>query len=327
MKTNSFLMLMLFYIIAMVAFAITMISRSEAYMDHSAIMQGFIHAQKAPQMGRPMIYLPAKKVFKGKKHKKHKGKPYGEQRFGRKKSNPVPTPLPTGTPSGTPIPASSANPTPGHGSSDNSAIIIRSGEVDLRSRDSFIKDQIDPICTAYAGAAGIENLLGKGVEDLSERHIFSMYGEYSVDAFANGVPGHPIALNSAWTRENKSPNQGYLSTAKHELLKIDYLGDGEIEAMKKSLQSGHPVYLGVEVPADMASCLASIRPTSKVTSGGHAILIVGYKDDVSNNALGGGYFTIKNSWSDGCGDHGYQYIPYSYCDKSYCYMYEMSKAQ
>jgi len=43
--------------------------------------------------------------------------------------------------------------------------------------------------------------------------------------------------------------------------------------------------------------------------GGHAVLAVGYKDDVT--VSGGGYFIVKNSWGSGWGMHGYFNIAYS----------------
>ena len=304
------------------------VTHAEQYMEHGKVMDGFVHVQKAPQMGRPMPYLPAKKLFHGKHHKKHKGKPVGEQKFGRGHAAPSPspsasaTPLPTQTASPTPVAVPVGTGTPGP--SDSGTVTITPTGVDLRGRDAPIKDQIGPICTAYAGNAGIENLIGKGAPDLSEDYTFSIYGQYSVDAFAEEVPNKALALATAWPRGGRK--SASFTTTNHKLITISYLGDGETAKAKQSLQRAHPVYLGLEVPSDMASCLASIRPTTKVTNGGHATLIVGNKDDASNPALGGGYWIVRNSWSTACGDKGYQYLPYSYCDKSYCYMYEMSLA-
>jgi len=329
MRARSFIYFVISYfaIVMMISMCMIMPRVSAAeFMAHDKIMDGFVNAQKAPQMGRPMIYLPSKKVFKGKHHKK--GKPHGEQKFGpKRRSEPTPNPTGSATPTPTAVPCIShcGDPTGNHGSSGDGTIAITDSSADLRNRDSNIKDQVGPICTAYAGNAGVENLLGYKSPDFSEDYTFSLYGVYSVDEYANNVPGKNLALADMWPRGGKK--QKPFATTNNKLLKIDYLGDGEIAKMKASLRAGHPVYLGLEVPADMASCLASVRPTTKVTSGGHAVLIVGYKDDASNPKLGGGYFTIKNSWSEGCGDHGYQYIPYSYCEKSYCYMYEMSQAQ
>jgi hypothetical protein len=330
LKTQSIILLLSLYftmLAILIAGAFTN-GNAAQFLPHDKIMDGFTHVQKAPQMGRPMVYLPAKKMFKGHHHKK--GKPHGEQqKFGRGHSantvpanSPTPSPAPTSArPAPTAMPVGAGVPGPNFGGE----AVITDASVDLRGRDSPIKDQIGPICTAYSGNAGIENLIGLTSPDFSEDYTFSLYGEYSVDSFANTVPGKKLAPFTEWPRGGKEKSQVALTN--HSLLSITYLGDGETALAKAALRKGHPVDLGLEVPADMASCLASIRPNTKVTSGGHAVLIVGYKDDTSNPALGGGYWIIKNSWSTGCGDHGYQYLPYSYSDKSYMYMYDMSKAQ
>ncbi|HXM59103.1 MAG TPA: C1 family peptidase, partial [Candidatus Dormibacteraeota bacterium] len=39
--------------------------------------------------------------------------------------------------------------------------------------------------------------------------------------------------------------------------------------------------------------------------GGHAVMCVGYDDATQQ-------FTIRNSWGDDAGDHGYFYMPYGY---------------
>lgn len=242
--------------------------------------------------------------------------------------NPTPTPSPSvPSPSPAASPVAIVTPTPAF----NGCAVVTATGIDLRGCDSSIKNQVGPICTAYAGAASIENLLkqkGVLVPDFSEPYIFNLYGEYSVDSFANEVPGEKLALADEFPRslgEVESLTSKRLTNNK--LLKITWLDDGDISKMKTALKNKHPVYLGIEVPEDMASCLASVRPTSRVTSGGHALPIVMFEDDNSNPALGGGYFGVKQSWGSGCGDKGYQYIPYSYCKKSYCYMYEVEDVQ
>ncbi len=323
MRAQSILVIVTAYFLGMLLFACALLPRVHAaeFMSHETVMDGFTHPQKAPQMARPMIYLPTKKVL-GKKHRK--GKKHGSQKLGKRRKG-------NGTPSGaTPTPENpNAGGTPastgGGGPGSVGTPIINDRGVDLRPRDSNIKDQAGPICTAYAGNAGIENLIGRQSPDFSEDYTFSLYGVYSVDEFANRVPGRELALEGMWPRGGRK--QVPFATTSHRLNTISYLGDGEIEGAKKALRASHPVFFGFEVPSDMASCLASIRPSTKVTRGGHAVLIVGYQDDSTNEKLGGGYFIIKNSWSEGCGDHGYQYLPYSYCEKSYCYFYEMAKAE
>ncbi len=48
--------------------------------------------------------------------------------------------------------------------------------------------------------------------------------------------------------------------------------------------------------------------------GGHAVLCVGYDDDMRNNNCVG-FLKIRNSWGDTWGDDGYFWMPYDYVDK------------
>ena len=78
------------------------------------------------------------------------------------------------------------------------------------------------------------------------------------------------------------------------------------------------------VPSDMAKCRKIIRDTSPVVEGaGHDIAVYGIIPDPNL-----GYIAIlKNSWGENCGDHGFQYLQLSICQKSgyYCMLFLLDK--
>ena len=89
--------------------------------------------------------------------------------------------------------------------------------------------------------------------------------------------------------------------------------------MKSALVEGYPVILGINVYESFESdqvAKTGIVPMSKRGEnllGGHAVLAVGYKDDV--NSKGQGFVICRNSWGENWGDMGYFYLPYSYFAK------------
>ena len=97
-----------------------------------------------------------------------------------------------------------------------------------------------------------------------------------------------------------------------------YNMQGALEA----LNNNHAVMMAIQVPSDLDACKATIDPHSRRTRGQHAVAAVGYHLD--DQVEGGGYFIIKNSWTDQCGDHGYHYYPFAMCQRSdmYCYFIE-----
>lgn len=64
------------------------------------------------------------------------------------------------------------------------------------------------------------------------------------------------------------------------------------------------------------------KPNGNITSdGNHAVLLVGYRDQVG--APGGGYFIVRNSWGTDWGYQGYALISYDYIQK-YAFSYPMT---
>lgn len=92
-------------------------------------------------------------------------------------------------------------------------------------------------------------------------------------------------------------------------------------SLRKLLASGRPFVFGFTVFSSFESASVAsngIVPMPVVDTeevlGGHAVLAVGYKW-----VDGHLYFEVRNSWSDGWGDHGYFWMPASYLlDQGLC---------
>lgn len=194
----------------------------------------------------------------------------------------------------------------------------RSTRVDLRFRDTEIKKQFGGTCTAFGLMAAMENLLG-GQVDLSERHFWSEYHQYSCDkAISAASTSWGVVEMDYWPDANKHPYVGYMDQPWYKLTKYEHLDDDITKAID-SLDSGNPIYIAVSTPTDMMNCPVNIDPnTGHYKQSGHALAVVGYELDSS--MPGGGSFLLKNSWGTNCGDKGYQWYPFNLCTKDgmYC---------
>ena len=102
-----------------------------------------------------------------------------------------------------------------------------------------------------------------------------------------------------------------------------------IDTVKQSLVSRHqPVIIGMTVYESMESdaveksgILPMPEPGEKIL-GGHAVLVVGYKDEKLSfwdricrffiGPMPKGYFIVRNSWGESWGQEGYFMMPYEY---------------
>jgi C1A family cysteine protease len=196
--------------------------------------------------------------------------------------------------------------------------------VDLRGRDTPVDRQVGKSCTAFGLVAALENALdSQGKISLSERHFWSLYGQYSASVAVQTALANKITDDEYWPISQSQPNPGYENAARTQLTSATELG-GDIAKAVAALDWGHAVYIAMRVPADMHSCKTRIPPDSQATRGGHALAVVGYHLDASSES-GGGEFILKNSWGKGCGEHGYQYLPFHICQRSdmYCKFWEI----
>ena len=195
---------------------------------------------------------------------------------------------------------------------------------DLRYKDTPVISQLGARCSAYGLIAAIENLLGAPqVVKLSESHLWSKYKAYSSSSAVEAAKRMSITEYLMWPKESKRPLPGWQAKAHTSLKYISLIYDNVLDAVK-SLDEGRPVYLGVSVTKSMYACDPVLDPASPDNGGGHAVAISGY--GIDKRVAGGGYFIIKNSWGQDCGDQGYQYMPFNYCTRrgsSYCIMWDL----
>jgi C1A family cysteine protease len=191
-------------------------------------------------------------------------------------------------------------------------------QVDMRYRDTPIKSQDDGKCTAFAGAAAMENTLQKDKLipnlNLSEWDVWSKYGVYSCDSFMTNLTK---SVNKV-CEERYYPQYGKKSTdctktASAYITDSQYLGN-DISEITRSLNEGHVVYIGMSTPNDIVKCKNIVNPKNGFANGGHALLLVGYYTDPSlpNETVA----IVRNSWGTDCADRGYHYMPLSIIKKS-----------
>lgn len=198
--------------------------------------------------------------------------------------------------------------------------------VDLRSRDCPVVNQFGGTCTAHGLAAAMENLNECKV-NLSERHLWFTYQQYNVYPAIDAAKKTKITTQEIWPNNSEKP-KGVLAQNKGTTLRrVNSLG-GDVRRAVQSLDAKNPVYAAVNTPIDMSACMPVIREQTKANQEmGHAFAIVGYKLD--ERLPSKGYFIIKNSWGDKCGDKGYQYLPFSYCSRqdTYCLLFSVEETQ
>lgn len=106
-----------------------------------------------------------------------------------------------------------------------------------------------------------------------------------------------------------------------------------IESIKHVHNRGYSVLLGIQVYKDFdssefaQSALAKLPAPDETSTGGHALLSVGYDDREFLTTSWGEtranphyrHLIVRNSWGNAWGDKGYFYLPYDYVNPSRVY--------
>lgn len=189
-------------------------------------------------------------------------------------------------------------------------------DADLRQYDSPVKNQgSTSLCTSFATVAAIENKAKQksGIDlDLSERHMFSLYGSYSTPKAARASQRSFIAPEAAWPfRQSSGPD----SMEGRGIAKTAVLSNQlrTTSQMVAELQAGNPIIIGVGIRKPMLLRGAILNKQGSEASIGHAMMAVGVFFDSKFSNEGGGVLILKNSYGTQRGDGGYVYMPLDFC--------------
>ncbi len=137
----------------------------------------------------------------------------------------------------------------------------------------------------------------------------------------------PYVMNDIPGNESQgpAPQAALDDAAQFQIPGFKQLAATAIHDLKAELADGRPVAFSIPVfdswylNAEVTRSGDIVNPIPGETpDGGHAMCMVGYEDDATDPALGGGRFLIRNSWNgswgtaSSTGTTGYGTIPYSY---------------
>lgn len=183
----------------------------------------------------------------------------------------------------------------------------------ITNRDTSIKDQIGPKCTAYGTIAAMENKLGGSI-DLSEFDLWYKYRKSNIDRAIAAAENNFICEEKYWPEGYAEPSEGYIGRCK---LVHSYLGR-DFSKVLEAIDKDNPCVVAFATPNQLGKDVLQIDPKSGVSNGvGHVVCVSGYKVEG-----GKGYFLVKNSW--GPRKYPYQFVPFELYDRiRHIYFYEV----
>lgn len=210
-----------------------------------------------------------------------------------------------------------------------SARMFYPAQVDLRPVMPTVQDQGNlGSCTANAIASAFQyDLYKQRLAQFSPSRLFVYYNERVLIGTVNEDSGAYIRDGIKTLNTNgvcKEPTWPYqiskfavkpsdlaYSEATKSKARAYYRVNVDATSLKSAVASGFPVIIGFAVYASFMSravAKSGKMPMPKPTDyllGGHAVLIVGFKESTRE-------FIVRNSWGTGWGERGYFYMPYDY---------------
>jgi C1A family cysteine protease len=117
---------------------------------------------------------------------------------------------------------------------------------------------------------------------------------------------------------NKPSPLCYTDGLSHQVLEAFQVKPNTYD-MKACLNSGEPFVFGFAIFDNFEDLnttktgYVSIPTNKNQFLGGHAVVCVGYDDNLTYKGIKG-YWIVRNSWGSKWGDRGYFYLPYKYLD-------------
>jgi C1A family cysteine protease len=181
-------------------------------------------------------------------------------------------------------------------------------------------------CTANAGGGAIQAEMRKqGEKDWTPSRLFIYYNTRAIEGTTSYDSGGQIrdvfktinsqgyAPESEWpydiSKFAKCPPKSVYTDASNTKV-IQYLRvNQDLNTMKSCLAAGYPFVFGISVYDSFEEATDGVipmpDPNNESLLGGHALLCVGYNDQLKR-------FKFRNSWAQSWGMEGYGTIPYDY---------------
>jgi len=226
--------------------------------------------------------------------------------------------------------------------------VVLPKSVDLRSKCPPVYDQEDlGSCTANAGCTCRIMLLGNSQTELSRLFLYyverSLEGDIKKDEGASlrdtcksiykvGVceekymPYNIEKFAHPPSKEAISNSRKYKVTAYKSLSTLDEIKQN-LAFRQQPVLIGMDVYESFKSEAVAKTGVMVLPGKDEKRLGGHAVLVVGYKDVIKQHGLlnryqtKSGHLIVRNSWGGNWGDKGYFYMPYEYARPEYTYDY------